>query len=60
MNISQHWRLKTQRYLLQGQQTEDGSVSFPPRPQVPQRHAEHFEFEQPVVVEDAKPLSYVA
>ncbi len=45
MNVPQHWRMNTQRYQLRGTRHEDGSVSFPPRPEVEQRHEERYVFE---------------
>ncbi len=59
MNVPQHWRLKTQRYQLRGTQHEDGSVSFPPRPQVARRVEEHYVFEQREPKRQRK-FSYVA
>ncbi|NDJ86615.1 MAG: hypothetical protein GYB66_12065 [Chloroflexi bacterium] len=48
MNVPQHWRLRSHRYQLCGKQHEDGSISFPPRPDVVQREIERYEFTTPV------------
>lgn len=45
MNVPQHWRLNAHRYQLRGTRHEDGSVSFPPRPEVDRRQEERYEFE---------------
>lgn len=47
MNIAQNWRLNAQRYSLIGTYNEDGSVSFPPRPQIESRDTERYAFRQP-------------
>ena len=33
MQISRHWRMKSQRYRLQGVRYDDGHVSFQTRPE---------------------------
>jgi len=39
MEIPRHWRLKAQRYRLQGSTCPTcGQLIFPPRPVCPQRH----------------------
>lgn len=43
MRVSQNWRLKKQRYALEGTINEDGKVSFPPRTVEP-RNVETFDF----------------
>ncbi|NDJ84651.1 MAG: hypothetical protein GYB66_02090 [Chloroflexi bacterium] len=43
MHVPQHWRLKSQRYQLLAERHDDGSVSFPPRPNVPRRTLESYD-----------------
>jgi len=45
MNISQHWRLKSQRYQLANLVSEQTNDIFPPRPQVEQRELHHYTFD---------------
>lgn len=63
MHIPQHWRLNAQRYQLRGNQHPDGSISFPPRPDVSERHPERYDLggqdcEQPAV--EPKTMASVA
>jgi hypothetical protein len=44
MHIPQNWRLKEQRYQLQGAQMHNNGVEFPPRPAVQQRVIERYNF----------------
>lgn len=53
MRVSENWRLKKQRYTLEGKVNEEtGKVSFPPRPVEP-RQVETFDFSKP-----AQPEAY--
>ena len=52
MNISQHWRLKSQRYQLTNSAREQGNDVFPPRPQVEQRELHHYTFDAGIEAND--------
>ena len=58
MHVSQHWRLKNHRYQLRAERHEDGTVSFPPRPDVAQRVEEEYTFE--ATEESKRKLVHVA
>lgn len=52
MNISQHWRLKSQRYQLINSTNKQGNDVFPPRPQVEQRELRRYSFDVGVEASD--------
>ncbi len=43
MRVSENWRLKKQRYALEGKVSQDGKVVFPPRDVEP-RQVETYDF----------------
>ena len=52
MNISQHWRLKSQRYQLIASTSEQTNDVFPPRPYVEQRELHHYTFDVGIEADD--------
>lgn len=52
MNISQHWRLKSQRYQLSDSTKQQDADVFPPRPQVEQREMHYYNFHDAVEAGD--------
>lgn len=55
MRVTESWRLKGQRYTLEGVQNEAGQVNFPPRPVAP-RAVMPFNFEDEAIGIDKETL----